>query len=139
MYAEEVTTSSGETFEYVCVDRYTYNARTGRLTKEEHGCTDTTNLTVAQDLSSATLTPTQVEVCDGRNCDTVTVSAELQAVGDTATFRGRSSFKDGTCTFTFSDSGQSRHAAGTLTIDGETTNVDGGIREYKSTFSQRCR
>jgi hypothetical protein len=103
------------------------------------GCEDTTNLTVAGDLSSATLSPTDVEICDGRRCETVTVSADLEGTGETVTYRSRGSSKDGTCTFTYSDSGQSRFATGTITLDGETMDAEGDIRSYKSTFSERCR
>ena len=138
VYAEEVTTSEG-TFEYVCVDRYTYNMRTGRTVSYESGCTDTTNLTVSNDLSSATLAPTQVELCARRACDTVTVSAELQATGGSSTFRSRYTERDGTCTYTYSDSGRSSHGTGTITLDGDTMSAEGSIREYTSTFSQRCR
>ena len=141
VYAEEVTTSSGETFEYVCVDQYTYNLRNGRETFAG-GCTpegEDVNLTVADDLSSATLAPTNIEVCDERGCETVTVSAELEATGDTATFRSRGSYRDGSCTFTWSDSGKEQFATGTITLDGETMDAQGSIRDYRSTFSERCR
>lgn len=139
VYAEEGTTSSGETFEYVCVDQYTYNIRTGRGDYAS-GCTETTNLTVANDLSSATLSPTDVELCgSARRCETVTVAAELEGTGETATYRWRGSYKDGTCSFTYSDSGKEQFATGTITLDGETMDAQGSIRSYKSTYTERCR
>jgi hypothetical protein len=141
VFAEEVTTSSGETFEYVCVEQVTYSTRTGRVTSQAFGCADTTNLTVASDLSSATLSPTDVEVCgsQGRSCETVTVSAELEATGGRGSFRARGSFQEGNCTFTFVDSGEQRSAGGTITLDGDTMEAQGSIRTFQSTFTQRCR
>ena len=139
IYAEESTDSSGETFEYVCVDQWTYNLRTGRGTGSS-GCTDTTNLTVADDLSSATLAPTDIEVCgsQGRGCETVTVSADLEATGGRGSYRSRGTFREGNCTFTYTDSGVQRSAAGTITYDGEVMDAQGQIRTYESTFTERC-
>jgi hypothetical protein len=141
VFAEEGTTASGETFTTVCVEQDTFNVRNGRLTSQTFGCTDTADLTVARDLSSASLGPTDVEVCNeqGRQCETVTVSVDLQATGARGTFRARSTFTDGNCTVTFNDRGEDRSAAGTITLDGETMEAQGGIRAFQSSFSERCR
>lgn len=138
IFASQQTTSSGETFSYVCVDQWTYNLRTGRGSGWG-GCAESANLTVAGDLSSATLAATDIEVCDGRRCETITVSAELQGTGETATFRGRFTERDGTCTFTYSDSGKRRSATGTVTLDGSTIAVEGWIYSSKTTFTSKCR
>ena len=138
VYASEQTTSSGETSSYVCVEQWTYNLRTGRGSFSG-GCTESADLTVAGDLSSATLAPTDVEVCDGRQCETITVSAELQGTGETATHRSRFTERDGTCTFTYADSGARQSATGTLTLDGSTTPVDGSIYSSRTTVTSKCR
>ena len=138
IFAVRQTTSSGETFSYACVDQFTYNLRTGRGSGGG-GCAESVNLTVAGDLSSASLSPTQVEVCDGRRCQTITVSAELQGTGQTSTFRGRFTERDGTCTFTYSESGKRQSATGTLTLDGAPIAVEGSISSSNTTFTSKCR
>ena len=140
IYAEESTDSSGQTYEYVCVDQFTYNVRTGRGTSSS-GCAETTNLTVADDLSSATLSPTAVEVCgsEGRSCETVIVSADLEATGGRGSYRSRGTYREGNCTFTYTDSGVQRSAAGTITYDGDVMDAQGQIRTYKSTYTERCK
>ena len=138
IYASEQTTSSGESFSYVCVDRFTYNLRTGRGSGGS-GCTESADLTMAEDLSSATLAPTDIDFCDGRQCETITVSAELQGTGDTTTFRGRFTERDGTCTYTYADSGARRSATGTLTLDGSNIAIDGSIYTSRTTVTSKCR
>src|SRR3990170_4526329 len=88
IYAEHQTTSSGETFTYACADQFTYNIRTGRGSGSG-GCAENVDLTVADDLSSASLAPSAIEVCGNRRCETIIVSAELVGTGETSTFRGR--------------------------------------------------
>jgi hypothetical protein len=137
IFANEQTTASGETFSFACVDQFTYNIRTGRGSGVS-GCTETPNIDVAGDLSTASLAPVAIEVC-ARRCETITVSAELQGSGDTATFRSRFTERDGTCTFTFSESGQRRFGTGSITFDGETLDAEGSIFSSKTTFTSRCR
>jgi hypothetical protein len=138
VFVDKQTTSSGETFLFACADQFTYNIRNGRGTGGG-GCTETPDVTVADDLSSASLAPTQIEVCRRNNCTTVTVSAQLEATGASASFRSRFTERDGTCTFTFTESGQSRQASGTITFDGVTVDADGSIRSAKTTVTSRCR
>jgi hypothetical protein len=131
----------------VCVGEFTFNIRSGRLISGESGCSDPVSssaLAVSQDLSSASLSPTAVTFfeCGPRGCvagDTVTVSAQLTGVGPVFTQTDRSTFSDGTCTFRFSSSTESRSATGTMTISGETTSVDGNIGTGRFTFMERCR
>lgn len=138
VYAEHQTTSSGETFTYACADQFTYNIRTGRGSGTG-GCTEGVDLTVAGDLSSASLAPTAFEFCNRGHCDTIVVSADLQGSGETSTFRSRYTERDGTCTFTYSDSGQRRFAEGSIAFDGTTLDAQGSIFSVQTTFSSRCR
>jgi hypothetical protein len=138
VFAQYQTTSSGETFSYVCADQFTYNIRTGRGSGSG-GCADVANLTVAGDLSSASLAPTGIEVCGRRHCETIIVSAVLEGTGDLGTFKSRYTENDGTCTYTYSDSGKRRFGTGSITFDGATTNAEGFISSVQTTFSSRCR
>jgi hypothetical protein len=138
IFAEEQTTSSGETFLFVCADQFTFNIRNGHGTGRS-GCTEAADVTVAGDLSSASLAPTEIDVCQRNNCSTITVSAELDTTGASSSFRSRFSERDGTCTFTFSENGQSRQASGTITFDGTTLDADGSIRSVRTTVTSRCR
>jgi hypothetical protein len=140
VYAERQTTSSGDTFIYACADQFTYSIRTGRGTGGG-GCSDipVSALTVSKDLSSASLSAVSVEFCVRRQCDQITISAELQATGGSATFRSRYSENDGTCTFTYADSGQRQFAAGSITWDGATSAADGSIFSSKTTVTSKCR
>ena len=140
VYAEHQTTSSGDTFTYACTDQFTYNIRTGRGTGGG-GCSEipASALTVSKDLSSASLAPTSVEFCVRRQCDTITISAELQATSGSATFRSRYTENDGTCTYTYADSGQRQYAAGSITWDGTTSAADGSIFSSKTTVTSKCR
>ena len=90
------------------------------------------------DLSAASLSPTSIEICS-RHCETITVSAELQGTGEGSTFRARSTDRDPTCTFTYSESGKRQFATGSITWDGDTFDADGSIFASKTTFTSRCR
>ena len=138
VFAEQQTTASGETFTFACVDQFTFNIRSGRGTGVS-GCSDNPNITVAGDLSSASLAPTQFEVCGAHQCSTITASAELEGTGQTSTFRGRFTERDGTCTFTFTESGERQSATGTITYDGTTLDAEGSIRSVRTTVTSRCR
>lgn len=138
VYSAFLATSSGETFTYACADQFTYNIRTGRGTGSG-GCAENVDLTVADDLSSASLGSTAIEVCGRRHCDTIIVSAALQGSGETSTFRSRYTERDGTCTFTYTDSGQRQFADGSITFDGETMDAQGSIFSVQTTFSSRCK
>lgn len=138
VFAQYQTTSSGETFSYACADQFTYNIRSGRGSGFG-GCTENVDLTVAGDLSSASLAPTTIEACDGRRCETIIVSAELQGSGDSTTFRARYTERDGTCTFTYTDTGERQYATGSITFDGTTSAAEGWIASFHTTFSSRCR
>jgi hypothetical protein len=138
VFADQQTTVSGETFSFACVDQFTFNIRSGRGTGVS-GCSDTPNISVAGDLSSASLAPTQFEVCGAHQCSTITASAELEGTGQTSTFRGRFTERDGTCTFTFMESGERQSATGTITFDGTTVDADGSIRSSRTSVTSKCR
>ena len=142
----DVFTTSDETV-VVCLSQATFNIHNGRLISQDGACSDEVSsdtLVIGEDLSSASLAPTDVTFfnCNQQGCtegDTVVVSAELTAFGPTFTDRQRSTFSDGTCTFTFSSSGQQRQATGTLTVDNETLSADGNIGMGTFTFREHCR
>jgi hypothetical protein len=138
VFADQQTTASGETFIFACVDQFTFNIRNGRGTGVG-GCSETPDISVAGDLSSASLASTQFEVCDAHHCSTITASAELEGTGQTSSFRGRFTERDGTCTFTFADSGRRRSATGTITFDGATLDAEGSIRSSRTTVTTKCR
>jgi hypothetical protein len=138
VFADQQTTASGETFIFACVDQFTFNIRNGRGTGVG-GCSETPDISVAGDLSSASLAPSQFEVCDAHRCSTITASAELEGTGQTSSFRGRFTERDGTCTFTFAESGQRQSATGTITFDGSTVDAEGSIRSSRTTVTTKCR
>ena len=137
---------SGETI-VVCVSESKFNISTGRLISQDSACSDEISsdaLAIDEDLSSASLAPTDVTFfnCNPQGCvagDTVTVSADLTAFGPIFTDKQRSTFSDGTCTFTFSSSGEQRQASGTISLDDETLTADGNIGMGKFSFTERCR
>lgn len=142
----EVFTVSDESI-VVCLFESTYNIRTGRLISEDGACSEEVSsdaLSISGDLSSASLSPTAVTffTCNQRGCtegETVTVSAELTAFGPIFTDRSRSTFSDGTCTVTFTSSGEQRQATGTISLDDETLTADGNIGSGTFSFMERCR
>lgn len=142
----EVFTASDETI-VVCLFETTYNIRTGRLISEDGACSEEVSadaLVISGDLSSASLSPTDVTFfnCNQRGCtegETITVSAELTGFGPTFTDKSRSTFSDGTCTVSFSSSGEQRQASGTISLGNETLAADGHIGSGKFSFVERCR
>ena len=144
--------SIGPTELAVCVYTvtYTYSERTGRgrLINQESGCSDplapsTLNITVSKvNVLTATLDSTSVTLytCNQRSCTasrTVTVSAS-DSGGPVGTFTNRGSFKDGTCTFRYSESGYTSAVSGTLTIDGTTLAEDGWAQQSEYKVSSTC-
>ena len=135
----------------VCLSTFTFafNERTGRgrLISEESGCNETANsvldISVAADTLTATLSDTQVTLfsCNQRTCtegDTVTVSASDSGSPVTA-YSGRSSFRDGNCTFRFSFTGQRAEVTGTMTIDGTPLTQQGSASTEDYRVTERCR
>lgn len=135
----------------VCVSMFTFafNERTGRgrLISEESGCNETADtalaVSVSGDTLTATLSDTQVTLysCNQRTCtegDTVTVSASDRG-SPVIDYSGRGSFKEGTCTFRFSFTGQRADVTGTMTIGDTTLAQQGGASTEDYRVSERCR
>jgi hypothetical protein len=136
VFAEIQVTDSGEVFTFACVDQHT--VRRGRESSA-FGCVEGANVSVADDLSSATLSPTTFTICGGGQCSRVTVSATLTAVSEEATFTARFTDRDENCTFAYSERGQRRRAEGTITVDGDALPAQGSISSSRVTLSERCR
>ena len=146
VYAETFTNELGMASTFVCVDTYTYSVSpSGHISNvdSESGCTEVAGdaVTVSDNLSSATLAPTDVELssCNRRTCTvsrTVTVSGTLSGTGtvNTSSDRGTDEF-DG-CTIQYSYSSASRQGEGTITIDGVSMDATGsfGSTTYKVTY-----
>lgn len=136
----------------VCVNTitYTFNERTGRgrVISQADGCTDPIDgsaltITVSHDRLTATLAPTPVTLaaCDRQGC-TVVGTATVSA-SDTGSpvqpFSNRQTYKDGTCTYRFSESGYSAEVTGSLTIDGTTIPEAGYAQRSEVKVSESCR
>jgi len=101
------------------------------------GCTPlpTGALTYAEDLSSAALAPTPVEVCpidpttgepvEG-DCQTVTASATFAATEPATKFSERFRVKEGGCQFRFAAKGVRAHGTATVTVGGTTATTEPG-------------
>ena len=136
----------------VCVYEYTYtySERTGqgRLVDERSGCSEPVpssalDVTVSGDEIIATLSETEITFfeCNRRGCtegETVIVSAS-DSGGPVGTFTNRGSFKEGGCTFRYSESGSSAPVSGTLTIDGVTMAEEGWASVSQFTVQENCR
>lgn len=135
----------------VCLSMATFafNERTGqgRLISEQSGCNETANsvldVSVADDTLTATLSDTQITLfsCGRRTCtegDTVTVSAS-DSGSPVIPYSGRSSFRDGNCTFRYSFTGQRAEVTGTLTIDDTTLAEQGSANTEDYRVTERCR
>lgn len=129
---------------------YTYSDRTGRgrVVDDEGGCSDpidasALHITVAHDQLTATLAPTVVTLlgCKERGCTaarTVVVSAS-DSGGPVNTYTSRDTFRDGTCTFRYRESGVTSPVSGTLTIDGVTMTQDGWAAQTDVSLEESCR
>jgi hypothetical protein len=135
----------------VCTSIYTYtfSERTGRGRQigYESGCTDpiddsVLNVTVSRDQMTAALAPTQVTLFEcRRTCTetrTVTVSAS-DSGGPVASFTNRSTSRDGTCTFRYTESGQAAPVSGTLTIDGTVIPEEGFAQQSEIKVTETCK
>jgi hypothetical protein len=136
----------------VCVNEstYTYSERTGRgrLISSQGGCSELIDdsvlaITVAHDVLTAALAPTQVTIseCGRRTCTevgTATVSALLSG-GPVQPFSSRQTYKDGTCTFRSSQTGYSADVSGVLTLDGTTVAETGSAQQSEVKVQETCR
>ncbi len=136
----------------VCVYTYSYayNERTGRgrFIGSEEGCSDVLdstvlNITVSRDQIAASLRQTTIALseCNRRTCTatrTMTASASASG-GPVGTFSNKGSFRDGTCTFRYSESGVSASVDGTLTIDGSSVAAYGYVQQSDFKVQESCR
>ena len=131
------------------ISTYTFSERTGRgrQIRYEQGCTDPIDasalaVTVSRDQMTGTLAPTQVTLFEcKRTCTetrTVTVSAS-DSGGPVATFTNRSTSRDGTCTFRYTETGQSAPVSGTLTIDGTSVPEEGFVQQSEIKVTESCK
>ena len=133
--------SDGSSIDEVCVDQFTYAARTGRFISSFFGCAQGA-ASIAEDTSSASADVTvQGETCGRRTCsaDEVSVSVELTAISDPVpySFSERNTF--GNCTDTVRVRGESSEAEGTLILDGDEQLVFGQIGSESFTVTTRCK
>lgn len=144
----------------VCLFVYTeqYSGRRFLGSTQESGCTVDADgaFTAANNLSSATLSPTKITLdqlectydpaTDTETCTVVssrdtTVSAEFTATGSLVKSSQRGTFSDGTCTFTYSSRGSGREASVVLTLDGQVVSGDtyAFIEDGRTTFKETCK
>ncbi|HEY5628400.1 MAG TPA: hypothetical protein VIR16_02725 [Candidatus Limnocylindrales bacterium] len=136
----------------VCITQstYTFSDRTGRgrLISSQSGCTDLVDgsgatITVTQDQLTATLAPTQITLtaCDRRTCTevgTVAVSAAL-AGAPVQPFSSRQTYKDGTCTYRHSETGNRADVSGSISIGAVTLTAAGSAQQSEIKVDQTCR
>lgn len=134
----------------VNVDTYTYSDRTGRgrFISNENGCSDPIDgsaltITASRDQMTASLAPTAVTLfgCDRRTCtETRTVMASASDTGGPVTQTvSRNFFRDGTCTYRFSESAQTAEVAGTLTLDDVTMPGSGYAQLSEVKVTEICK
>jgi hypothetical protein len=145
VFTEQAGTLVVCTFVYT----YTYSERTGRGRQigNENGCSDPIDasaltVTISGDQMTATLAPTQVTLYEcKRTCvesRTITVSAS-DSGGPVGKFTNRSTYRDGTCTFRYTESGYSAPVSGTITIDGTTVAESGSAQQSEIKVTETCR
>jgi hypothetical protein len=129
----------------VCVSTATYVFQRERFTlrSEEFGCTEVaaSALTVTDGLE-ATLAPTTVTLTSGGKkggSREVTVSAQDSPIGDITTVSGRTSFRDGNCSYRSSFTEQSAEVAGTITLDDVTLEEFGFAGTGEARTTEVCR
>jgi len=109
----------------------------------EYGCTSVTGggFFIANDLSSATLAPTVVDVCDvfteGEACREVTISATFTPTGEVETTRIKTQIKtDNGCKITERTVFEQLVATAVVTINGVTLEFD-AEQPFPATFIER--
>jgi hypothetical protein len=129
-----------------CLEISKYSIATnGRFTSisDEFGCASSGTIAIGADLSVA-LGATQIPLdsCSRRGCAssrTVTVSASDSPTGPISTTVTRSTTKSGTCTTKMTTTDQFADLAGTLTVDGTTSDQSGFIDVFTSTSITHCK
>ena len=139
---------SGTDFTDACASVVTYRFRgSGQpvVTSEKFACGPASGANVADDLSSATLQPStlQVVTCGPQSCSpsgSISVAGSWTATGEPISFSSRSTFTDGTCTFKQSSTGERVDATATITVDGTAYQaLFATIAQENFVVSERCR
>jgi hypothetical protein len=129
-----------------CLEVFKYSiSSNGRFTviSDEFGCATSGTIAIGADLSVA-LGATQIPLdsCSKRTCTssrTVTVSANDSPTGPISTTTTRSTTKSGNCTTKMTTTDQFADLAGTLTVDGTTSDQTGFIDVFTSTSITHCK
>jgi len=131
-----------------CLDLFTYALSSRRFTfiSDEFGCAPTgSNLNVGSDYSvtlASTTISMQTCAAHKRQCSgttNATVSASDSVVGDVATTTSRSTTVVGNCTFKTTSTDTNAQLAGTITIDGSTSDQQGFLDVFTSKTTVRCK
>ncbi len=136
-----VTLKSGTTHAEVCVDQFTFAARTGRFISAFFGCAQVAP-DIAADTSSASVDVTiEGETCGRRTCtpDELTISLSLTAISDPSAYSFSTKNTFDNCTDTVRVRGIVSEAEGTLTVDGTDQAAFGQIGSESFAVSTRCR
>ena len=121
-----------------------------RFISSESGCVRAPDaLTIdTKDLSEATIAPTTVTLttydCTQRGCRVsatreVVVAAIFTGTGEVMTFSSRSTFDDGTCTYTYSGKGIGRNASASITLNDMIVDGSGFLSTATSLTKVQCR
>jgi hypothetical protein len=131
---------------FTCLELYTFSitGRRGSFISDLYGCAPTTGLTVGSDYS-VTLAPADISLqtcaahkpCGGSTI--VTVSASDSVVGDVATTTSRSTTVVGGCTYRTTTTDTSAELAGTITVNGSSSDAQGFLDIFDSTTTVHCK
>jgi hypothetical protein len=130
----------------VCLDVFTYSISRNRSSfiSDMYGCAPG-GVVVGADYS-VSLAPTDISMqtcaahkksCSGST--TATVSAQDSPVGDPATTTSRTVTKTGNCTYTTRSTETDVEEAGTITVNGATSDENGFLSVIDSSTTVRCK
>ena len=131
-----------------CLDILTFSiGSNGRQTfvSDRFGCADVANITISSSYSvTVSATDVSMQTCKAhqRQCSgasTATVSASDALTGPVSKTTTRSTTVQGGCTFKTTSNETFGEVAGTITIDGVTSDEQGGFDMINSTTTVRCK
>ncbi len=141
VYGSVVEFKDGTSEASVCVDQFTYAARTGRSSGFFSGCA-----LVAPDIAADTSSVSvdvmiQGETCGRRSCtpDEVTLSVSLAAISDANAYSFTQKNQFGTCTDTVRVKGIASDVEGSLVVDGVEQYAFGRVGSESFSVSTRCK
>jgi hypothetical protein len=132
---------------FSCLELYTFSitGRRGSFISDLYGCVPTSGFTVGSDYSVA-LAPTDIslQICAAhkRQCSgsaIVTVSATESVVGDVAITTTRSTTVVGGCTYRTMATDTNAELAGTITVNGSSSDGQGFLDIFDSTTMVHCK